>query len=211
MVYAELEQIIMEEEYHIKFPKTQVNFTKPDLVFLINKVKSRLLSTLYFKLYCYNRQDVLFYTYTSPRWVIDTEYRQRKRNITLSDEVYNKTLYTQIELISLGNSSENPLYFTECMLSEYNGDIVEYHKPYEKFDELNVGLINNSYVNLYDKDNNYLQVIRPKRTDMTTKKIIKDTCTVLAPHLSDESDIDDPVNVFMEFINQTEQRIDVLR
>lgn len=201
----------MEEEYHIKFPKIQINFTKPQLTFLINNIKSRHLSTLFFKMHCYNRKDEKVYTYTSPRWVIDTEYKQRKRFFELSDDIYESILYVQIELISIGNSSENPLYFTECMLCEYDGDNPEYHEPQEVIKDVKVGFLNSRYVNLYTEEGNYMQVIRPTGKDITTNTITKDTCTVLAPHLDDESDIDDPINVFMEFINQTEQRIDVLR
>ena len=201
----------MEEEYHILFPRIQVNFTKPDLVFLINKIRSRSMSALYFKFHCYNRANELLYTYTSPRWVIDTEYQQRWRAFELPDEVYDEVLCTQIELITIGNSSENPLYFTECMLSEYNGDNVKYHEPNEVIKNKKVGFLNSRYANLYTYDGNYVQVIRPQGDDFNTGELTKSTCSVLAPHLSEESDIDDPVNIFMEFINQTEQRIDVLR
>ena len=212
MVHGELKQIIMtEEEYHILFPKIQVNFTKNDLVFLINQVKSRHISTLHFKLHCYDKYDEKIYVYTSPRWVITEEYTKRVRTFSISDDVYDKVLYTQIELIALGNSSENPLYFTECMFAEYNGDIIEYHQPSEAIRDVEVGFINSRYVNLYNANGDYLQVIRPTGRNIFTNTISKDVCTVLAPHLAEEMDIDDPVNVFMEFLNQTDQRIDVLR
>lgn len=201
----------MEEEYHILFPKTQVNFTKNQLVFHINHIKSRNLSTLFFKLHCFDKRDNEIYVYTSPRWVIDSEYSSRTRVFEISNTVYEQVLYTQIELISLGNSSENPLYFTECMFAEYDGDNVEYHQPSEQIRDVEVGFLNSRYVNLYTQSGDYLQVIRPTGKNITTNTLIKDTCTVLAPHLVEESDIDDPVNIFMEFINQTEQRIDVLR
>lgn len=169
------------------------------------------MSTLYFKLHCYDKSDTEIYTYTSPRWVIDTEYKKRSRYFELSDDVYENVLYTQIELITLGISSENPLYFTECMFSEYEGDNMDYHMPQEVIKDVKVGFLNSRYVNLYNSEGNYLQVIRPTGKDITTNNLVKDTCTVLSPHLTDESDIDDPINIFMEFINQTEQRIDVLR
>lgn len=201
----------MEEEYKIKFPKTQVNFTKPQLFFLINNIKSRRGSVLYFRLYCYDKLDTLIYTYTSPRWVITNEYLTKSRMFEISDDIYDKVFSTRIELIAINNSSENPLYFTECMFSEYDGDDASYHKPNEVKEAFEVGLINSRYINLYDGDGNFLQVIRPDGKNLFTNKISASTCTVLAPHLFEESDIDDPVNVFLEFINQTEQTIDVLR
>ena len=200
-----------EEEYHILFPKIQVNFTKNDLVFHINNIKSRHLSTLHFKLHCFDKHDEEIYVYTSPRWVIDNEYSARTRAFTISDKVYDEVLYTQIELITLGITSENPLYFTECMFAEYDGDNVIYHEPSEVIRDVEIGFINSRYVNLYTSDGDYLQVIRPTGKGITTNTLVRETCTVLAPHLENEADIDDPINIFMEFINQTEQRIDVLR
>ena len=201
----------MEEEYKIKFPKIQVNFTKPQLFFLINNIKSRRGSVLYFKLYCYNKSNEVIYTYTSPRWVITDSYLTKSRMFEISDDIYEKVFSTQIELIAINNSSENPLYFTECMFSEYDGDDAKYHKPNEALDRFEVGMVNSRYVNLYDRDGNFMQVIRPDGKNIFTDTISASTCTVLAPHLYQESDIDDPVDVFLEFINQTEQVIDVLR
>ena len=198
----------METEYHFTFPKTPTTFITNTVTFSINHIKSRLLSVLYFKLHCYDKSDTEIYTYTSPRWVIDTDWRRRVRTFYLPNGVEEDIVYTQIELISIGVSSLNPLYFTECMLNE-KGDI-GYHQPSEHR-ELTVGFLNSRYVNLYSNDGNFLQVIRPQGDKIETNKLLKSTCTVIAPHLAEESDIDDPINIFMEFINQTEQRIDVLR
>lgn len=199
-----------EQEYYIKFPKIDANFSNNNLVFLINNIKSRLTSVLYFRVYFYNPNNTLLYTYTSPRWVIDTEYKMRKKSFSISDDVLNHVSKVQIELIAIGNSSENPLYFNECMFCEDDGDYT-YHEPSEVIKETHIGLLNSRYIKLYNGDGDYLQIIRPTGQDFTTKNITKSTCTVLAPHLSSEAEIDDDVNVFMEFINQTEQRIDVLR
>lgn len=200
-----------EEEFHIKFPKTFVQFNSSNLVFLINHVKSRLTSVLYFKLHCYDKLDNLIYTYVSPRWVIDTEYTKRRRFFTLSDDVLENTAYTQIELISIGTSSENPLFFTECMFAESSNLDVEYHVPNDVVKTATVGLHQSMYALLYNQSGSYLQVIRPYGDGFLTNCLTKSSCTVLAPHFEDESDIDTPVNIFMEFINQKEQRIDVLR
>lgn len=197
-----------EIEYHLKLPKTPILFNEEEVTFSINHIKSRLTSVLYFNFYCYNKSDTKIYTYTSPRWVIDTTYQRRSRTFTLPSDVVDETAYTQVELVVIGITSENPLYFTECMLNE--GEDIGYHQPHEQINRT-IGLHNSRYVNLYDAEGNFLQIIRPQGDKLATNKIDKSTCTVLAPHFHDEEDIDDPINVFMEFINQTEQRIDVLR
>lgn len=197
-----------ETEYRLKFPKSPTQFITSTVTFSINNIKSRLTSVFYFKLHCYDKTDTEVYTYTSPRFVVDTEWRRRSHTFDLPNGIEEDIVYTQIELVFIGVTSENPLWFTECMLNE-NGDI-GYHQPSEHR-ELDVGFLNSRYVNLYTANGNYLQVIRPQGDKIHTNILDKSTCTVLAPHFEDESDIDDPINIFMEFINQTEQRIDVLR
>ena len=199
---------VEETEYHLTFPLTPVLFDSNELTFSINHIKSRLTSVLYFRFKCYNQSKTLIHTYTSPRWVIDTVYKRRSRTFTIPQDIVDSTYYTQIELVAVGIDSENPLYFTECMLNE--GDDIGYHTPKEHL-ELSVGFKNSRYVNLYNSDGTFLQVIRPQGDGITTNKLNKSTCTVLAPHFSNESNVDDPINIFLEFINQTEQRIDVLR
>lgn len=197
-----------ETEYHLKFPLTPILFTDEEITFSINYIKSRLTSVLYFKLHCYNRSETEIYTYTSPRWVIDTVYSRRSRTFTIPENILEQTYFTRIELVAVGITSENPLYFSECMLNE--GDDIGYYSPNEHIN-YSVKFQNSRYVNLYNQDGNFLQVIRPQGDSIDTNKLLKSTCTVLAPHFFDEEDIDDPVNIFAEFINQTEQRIDVLR
>ena len=200
-----------EIEYSLKFPKTTVMFDTNELQFSINHIKSRLMSTLYFKLHCFDRTgENIIYTYTSLRWVIETDWKRKSRVFEIPYDLLESIYYTQIELVAVGIDSENPLYFTECMLNEMP-EQSEYHLPQGKIN-ISVGLVNSRYVNLYNIDDDvYLQVIRPNGDDIATNKLPKSTCTVLAPHLANESDIDDPVNIFMEFINQVDQRIDVLR
>lgn len=199
----------MEEiEYRIKFPKTEVGFNSTKLTFKINHIRSRKTSVLYFILHCYDINDEEIYAYTSPRWVIAPTYRMRYKTFEIKDSALEQIAYTQIELRTIGITSENPLYFSECMLNE--GEEEPYSVPHQQV-QAKVGYNNSRYVNLYDSNGNYLQVIRPTGRELMTNLLTKSECTVLAPHLDEESDIDDPVNVFMEFINQVDQRIDVLR
>ena len=198
-----------EIEYQLKFPILERTFNEKDLTFSINHIKSRLGSVLYFKFITYDYNQDVIETYTSQRWYIDTVYSRRVQSFSISDESYNNTYYYRIILVLIGNDSENPLYFTECMLNE-GRDLGIYHKPFEEVVK-EVGLFNSRYANLYFDDGNYLQVIRPQGESFMTNRITKSTCTVLAPHLAHESDMDDPVNIFLEFLHQREQRIDALR
>jgi hypothetical protein len=90
-------------------------------------------------------------------------------------------------------------------------DYSDYHTVSEQITDAKIGFNKSSYVNLYNGDGSFLQVIRPTRADIHTNKLDACTCTVIAPHLTEEDVFDDPINIFLEFINQSDQRIDVLR
>lgn len=198
-----------EEEYHIKFPKTKVNWMDTELTFSINHVKSRELTTLYYCFKLYDDEDNVVYNYESDRWIIDSKYRHKEDTFTIPQEVLDISTDYQITLITVGTSSENPLQFNEVMLQE--GAFTSYHTPQERAVDWEVKFNKNSFANLYTDDGVSLQVIRPLRDSFFTNKLTKSECTVLAPHLYDEKPIDNPNSVFLEFINQKEQRIDILR
>ena len=198
-----------EDEFHLKFPIQEITFNNSKLTFSINHIRSRLGSALYFKFICFNKNEEPIYTYTSPRWYMDTEYTRRFRTFDIPQDKFDRTFFSQIVLVTIGVDSENPLYFTECMLN-VGDDLGEYYQVDEEV-IADVKLSRNCYANLYKKDGNYLQVIRPVGDTINTRKLNKSTCTVLAPHFAEESDIDEPTNIFLEFIHQREQRIDVLR
>ena len=199
----------VQVQYHLKFPVTQVLFTKTQLTFSINKIRSRLPSVLYFILHCYDMEMEEVYTYTSDRWVIGTVYEHRHTTFEIDSSLLNDFAYTQIEIVTMGIDSENPLYFTECMLQE--GEWDSYHTPNEVQESWLVGFKTNTYANLYDNDGNYLQVIRPNKESLHTDILDKAEVTILAPHFEDDEDFDDDVAVFIEAMNQREQTIDVLR
>ena len=208
MVHGELKQIIMSIQTHLKFPKTNVQFMSNTLTFSIEHIKSRHPCVCYFILRCYDSSDEKIYSYTSPRWVINDEYEKKSRTFTISDTVYEEVAYTQLELIFIGVTSENPVWFTELMF--YEGEDKPYSIPHMQV-KADVQFVKTRYANLYDSNDNYLQVIRPNGEPFRTDCLTKSGCTVIAPYLENETDIDDPVNVFMEFVNQVEQTIDVLR
>ena len=199
----------MAEEYHIKLPKTDAIFLDNDLSFSINHIRSREPSSLYFVVKFYDMHDTLLHTYTSKRWMIDTIYTTRYRNFSIPSDVADATAKYQITMITEGISSENPLYFVGLMFQE--GDYSDYHTVSEQITDAKITFNKSSYANLYNHDGTFLQVIRPSKADMHTDKLDKCACTVLAPHLVEEDIFDDPINIFLEFVNQTDQRIDVLR
>ena len=203
-------------EYHLTFPRQYVRFDEKTVTFSICHIRSRFPSVLYFRLYGYDVHENLIYSYTSPRWIINNGvtddgkpiFDKRTRTFDIDDTIYEDIAYTQIELVTIGISSENPLYFNNVIFN--NGRDIGYCKPNQR-ESKTIGFKNTRYCNLYDVNGNYLQVIRPNADSMMTDVLTKCGCTVIAPHLENESDIDDPINIFYEFINQVEQRIDVLR
>lgn len=199
--------MVVRHSINIKFPLQQIRFDTNTLSFSINNIKSRQPSILYFKLHYYDMRKNEIDTYVSPRWLITPSWNQKYETFEVSDETIDKCAYTMIELVSLNTGSENPLYFTECMLMK--GVFTDYHKPSELLDSQVIKFNNNIYANLYNADDNYLQVIRPSKTNLRTDKLLRAETTVLAPHLNDEKSIDNPINLLLEFINQTEQTITI--
>ena len=194
---------------------TQIRVTDDDLTFSIGNIKTRRKPcVIYFKFYGYDYHKTLIAEHTSERMVVTTEYSQRYetfkvpyKEIDGSTKHYTDLDHYYIELYALGVDSENPLYFNHLQLNE--GELKEYHKPNDTKENISIGFHNNSYVNLYDLSETYLQVIRPNHDDITTEQITKSQMTILAPHLPDESSFDDPVSLFYEYMYMTEQRIGV--
>lgn len=229
MVYGELEQM-SDLEYKVLFPKepSEVHFMKNTLSFGIEHLKSRLPCSVYFILHLYdeNNEEIgheivhiidheeiveiePVYEFKS-RWIVDNTYSTYFETFNINQEFVDRSVKYQIELRFDGVTSENPCYFNGLMFNE--GEWDGYHKPYEMRDKVVIGFQNTGYVNLYDDDNEtFLQVIRPNQDGFNTSELTGSGCTVLAPHIPSEPSVDDPLNLYLEFINQTEQRIDVLR
>jgi len=199
----------MEEEYLIKLPLTDADFMDNSLSFSIEHMKSRLTSTVYFIVDFYNMSNELIHTYKATRWVVDSTYSSYHTNFDIPSSIADESSKFQLTLVACNITSENPLWLTGLMFRE--GDYDGYHVPSEETNDALIKLNKSSYANLYNRDGTYLQVIRPSRTIFHANKLDKCASTILVPHIPDESDIDDPVAVFLEFINMTDQRIDVLR
>ena len=228
-------------QYKLKLPIQRRNFESTDFTFSIGHIRSRRPSVMYFILHCYDvtatktideETGEFIYTgeiliddnpvYTSDRTVIGTSYGDEPSYINTFSipakytkdgkqrDLIEDTFYYVLEIITLGVDSENPLYFNRLMLQEgeeYNG----YHDPSERSNSHSIELTSNLYANIYNFDGDYLQVIRPNKESFRTDELGKAKYTILAPHFEDDDGVDGHVAVFLEAMNQTEQRIDVLR
>lgn len=197
-------------KYKLTFPITQIRTSDNKLTFSVGKIKSRTPSVVYFKFYGYDLHKTLITEYTSNRWVITSEYTKQYETFDLEFEngyVGDDLDSYQIELYLIGIDSENPLYFNRLQLNI--DEDTEYHVPNEELQNIQIGFNKNSYINLYDSTDNYLQIIRPSHEGLTTELLTPSQCTILAPHLPNESEFDNPVALFYEYMYQTEQIIGV--
>lgn len=128
----------------------------------------------------------------------------------ISQSNLEKTTHYAIGFIVDGVTYSNRLLFNHIQLCE--GDSVMYHQPAEAIPKTDIKFTSNFYANFYTNDEKtYLQVIRPYYNSMDTKTLTKSKITVLAPHLSNEDDVDDPNNLGLEYMNMSEQVIEILR
>ena len=204
----------MQTEYHIKFKEIQNNISDVNLTFAISHMKCRTLAVVYFMLHCYDVKGDEIYSvarkpaYTSKRWVVDSSYTQYIEEFTLAESILDITNTTQIELVMIGVDDNNPLYFNQLMLTDK--PFVTYHETDEAMSVAEIAFIKNGYVNLYNnKSENYLQVIRPSKKSFTTNTLTANDLTVLAPHIKGEPDVDEDIDVFVEFLNQVEQSTNI--
>ena len=231
--------MVFEIKYHLLLPKQERLFDENELSFTINHIKSRQPSVLYFILHLFDVDGNEIYlngstvtqstndltdgytesskesecAFVSPRKAIGTVFSQEGKDFThnfnIVDALIESSTYMQLELVTMGVTSENPLYFSEMMFQE--GEFSQFHEPSELLNYHKIELPSNTYVNLYDKDGNYLQVIRPNQEEFSTASLDGAKYSILAPHFDDDKDVDDHTAVFLEAMNQTEQTIDVLR
>ena len=218
-------------EYHLLFPITQTFLLDNTITVSVENLKSRLPTIVYFMIHCLDNDKDVITTYTTDRWSIGSEWESNWSSVTigqdfnnfesllfihdqnqgdlvdwtLTQDVQRDTSYIQLEMVILGVTSENPLYFNKIMLKE--GEYDGYHTPKELVSEFDVSFINNNYALFLDDSDCYLQVIRPNMDSTTTKTLTKSEVTVIAPHLTNESSFDDPIKILYEFMGQREQEI----
>ena len=200
-------------KYVLTFPRTEIRIDENLLTFSIGKIKSRMPSVLYFKFNGYDLRGNLITEYTSNRWAITTEYSRQATTFELTFNTINNIQQTvadldtfEIQLYLLGVDSENPLYFNELQLNK--GEDTEYHQPNSAVKDVPIGFNHNNYANLYSGDN-YLQIIRPYKDDITSNQLLRSQKTIIAPHLPNESEFDNAVALLYEYMYQKEQIIGV--
>ena len=198
--------------FHLKFPRIQKNFDATLLSFSIGNIKSRVPSVGLIILHCYkyNGSEILVNSkpvHVGQRFVITPAYATHVETIHLTATQLSQAYEVQIELVLFGITSENPCWFNQVMFE--TGNHTTYHKPAESLGETTIYFNKNNYCVLYSTEGYGLQIIKPKANGktITTSKIEADNYTILAPHLENEPVTDNPANLMMEFINQTEQYI----
>lgn len=194
----------LTSDYFIK------NFSQNTLTFSIEKIKSKtgVIAVKPILEFYDTSKDLV--TSENGLFIVGASYRPYSFEFTLSQTDMEYIAYYRLILEIDGVTTENPLAFNHIQLSE--GSVTDYHQPEQDLPKSTIRFANNFYANLYtSNDDSYLQVIRPYYTNMDTETLTKSKVTVLAPHLKNEDDIDDPSNIGLEFMNQTDQTIEILR
>lgn len=184
------------------------NFSDTTLTLSCQKMKVKTgLAIVRARLFLYTVGKELITT-ESRIWVVGTTYKSYSHEITLDEEDLENTAYYQIKF-NIYNLSD-ALSFNHLQLAE--GTVTDYHQPEQDIPKTRIRFANSFYANLYQSDDGtYLQVIRPYYTNFDTETLTKSKVTVLAPHLKNEDDVDNPSNIGLEFMNQTDQVIEILR
>ena len=200
-------------------PAIPVNLNSKDLTFVIEHIRSEVEPVVfYFTFKGYNRRDILIYEKKSMlKHVITTNYDSivesfsvDKENSKVDNEVnFNDIATFTIELCFVGMNSINPVYLNHLMLTDEQ--FIEYHEPDEVIKEVSVGFNKLRYVNLYKNSEDFLQVIRPYGDDFTTRELKPGKQTVLVPHIDGESELDDSINCFYEFMLMNEESINIIK
>lgn len=202
----------MATKYIITLPKKELvkNFTNTRLTFTVGKMRSLGVCIVKPILKLYNLKKTLINQYTGKQWVVANNYNEYTQTYDMTEDELYDTAYVQIILEIVGVTSEHPIYFNNLILNE--GDYTAYHQPDESLDEMTIFFVNNFFTNLYTTNNDsYLEVIRPNYDNFTTQVLKKSKCTVLAPHLSNEESIDSSENLSLEYMNMSDQVIEILR
>lgn len=199
--------------FHLRFPRVQKNFDATLLTVSIGNIKSRVASVGQINFHCYNYAGTEILVSSRPvhvggRFVITPTYHTITETISLTAAQLQQTYQFEIELILYGITSENPCWFNNIML-ETGDNHEEYHKPQEAIEETYISFNNNNYAVLYSAERDGLQVIKPNHDPITTKCLKASSHTILAPHLENEPATDTPAKLMMEYINQTEQYMQI--
>lgn len=113
----------------------------------------------------------------------------------------------------LPSDSVTRVLFNRLLYADGNYNHVEYNEPSGHLHEQSIHFIDNFYAELHKKDNTYLQVMRPNYDSITTEKLTQSKKSILAPHLAKTSEdlVDTSEKLCLEYINQKEQTVDLLK
>lgn len=184
------------------------NFAETTLTFSIQKIKSKNdVVVIKPSIHFYNIGKTELSSETA-MWIIGSTYNKYSYEINVSD--IEDIAYYKVKLTIYNLKEGNALSFNHIQLAE--GNVTEYHQPEQDIPKTRIRVQNNFYANLYtSSDESYLQVIRPYYNDIDTETLSKSKATVIAPHLTNEEETDTPSNLGLEFMNQCEQVIEILR
>ena len=202
----------MTTKYLITLPKQELvkNFTTTRLTFTIGKMRSLGVCIVKPVLKLYNLNKTSISEYSGKQWVVANNYTEYTQTYNITEDELYDTAYIQIVLEVVGITNEYPIYFNNLMLNE--GDYTAYHQPDESLDEMTIYFVNNFFTNLYSSNtDSFLEVIRPNYDNFTTQVLKKSKCTILAPHLVNEDSIDSSENLSLEYMNMSDQVIEILR
>lgn len=204
----------MQREFRIRSQKFLHEIKGNILTFSIKYMKCRTISVVYFKLHAYDIHDneILVNNdavYIGQRWIVGDNFTSFYDTFEIEDSILKYIKTIQVELVMLKVNVNNPLTFSGIQLA--NGLYQDTYNESSEADVLHtIEFVNNAFVNLYsDYMDDYLQVIRPLKNEMTSRALTRCSCTALAPHLVGEPPLDYPTNVFMEFMNMQEQETNI--
>lgn len=201
----------MSMRYRLRIPDEFLTkkFTQTKITFFMGNVKSNNIVIISPLLKLYDRNKEIINTYSVRPICSYQNYEQYSRTFTITEDDLNNTSYYQIHLLLDGLNNETGLKFNNLMLNE--GEWQEYIEPSSMMEESPIFFNNNFYALMYDKSDTYLQIIKPNYDSITTKKIPASKETIIAPHIGDECMEDSPANIGLEYMNMSDQSIDVLR
>lgn len=203
----------MAYKHIITLPKEKMvkKFTNQKLTFTVGNLRSLNTCIITPKLKLYNYKDESVYEYyKGQQWVVANNYKEYTYTFFIQNEDIQNTTHMQIELEVIGLTPKHPIYFNNLMLNE--GDYTPYHQPDQSLEETSIYFVNNFYVNLYTRNNDsYLEIIRPNFDNFTTKVLKQSKTTILTPHLVNEDKIESSENIALEYMNMSDQVIEILR
>lgn len=198
------------KRYNLSSNFIKKNYSNTKLTYYIDNMKCGDICFIRPYMMVYTSGKAFLSTYWGNWQVVGKEYQSHYSQFNLTEEQLERIGYYKIGLLVDGVTLANKLSFNHIQLSE--GDVKAYHQPESNIPKTTIKLVNNFYVNLYSSNtNDYLQVIRPYYNNFDTETLTKSKVTVLAPHLANEDDIDSPQNIGLEFMNASDQVIEILR